>query len=305
MMSLERFRRPRMIVLGPRASAHEAARAMADNGIGAIVVCEQQRLVGILTDRDLALEVVAADIGSGIAVGELMTEGVASVDVGAGVDEVVRVMVDHACRRLPITEHGRVVGMVSLDDLLLEGVVDVAQASSVIREQLRTAVGPHKPEGTTHPEAPARPERAAGRAARAILRHRARAELAYSRLLACVERHTGLTPRETAERALLVVLGAVCRRVTPDQARHLIAQLPSKLKPDLERHLEGPDRRVTRQMIQSELIREVHVGQATAGGVLDAVGGAVAEIISSGEVEGLRGQLPPDLKDLFPPPPAP
>jgi uncharacterized protein (DUF2267 family)/predicted transcriptional regulator len=290
-----------MIVLSPRASVYEAARAMAENGVGAIVVSDERRIAGIITDRDLALEVAAADVRPReTALSDVMTEDVCSVDIAAEVEQAVHAMRRHGCRRVPVTEHGRAVGMVSLDDLIIEGAIDLATAAAVIREQLRTAGGAFKAEGSTHPEAPARPEMATGRGARALMRHRARAELAYSRLLHNVESHTGLTPREDAEHALLIVLGAVCRRVRPDDARDLIAQLPSTLKPDLERILEGPDRRITRQSIQAELIDEVHVSPDIAGAVLDSVGNAIADTVSSGEIEGLRGQLPLDLKDLFP-----
>ena len=56
-MSLERYRRARMVVLSPNSSVHAAARAMADNHIGSVLVAERRQLLGIVADRDLALDV--------------------------------------------------------------------------------------------------------------------------------------------------------------------------------------------------------------------------------------------------------
>jgi uncharacterized protein (DUF2267 family)/predicted transcriptional regulator len=290
-----------MVILRPSAHAYEAARAMAENGVGAIVVAEDQHVVGIVTDRDLALEIAAADLPpKSTPLRDVMSDLVVTVDIGDTLDDVVAVMRAQGCRRVPVTEHGRCVGIVSLDDLLLERAVDLETAGTIVRDQLRGAAGALKPPGTTRPELPAQPELATGRASRAVMRRRARAELAYSRLLHAVEARSGLSPREKAERALLVVLGAVCRRVTPDEARHFVAQLPSKLKTDLERVLDGPDRRITRPAIEMELVREVKVAPDVATALVGAVGEAIAASISAGEIEALRGQLPLDLKDLFP-----
>jgi CBS domain-containing protein len=57
-MSLERFRRTRMVVLSRHSTAYQAARAMADNHIGSVLVSEPQGLAGMITDRDLALAVL-------------------------------------------------------------------------------------------------------------------------------------------------------------------------------------------------------------------------------------------------------
>ncbi|MFS8068838.1 MAG: DUF2267 domain-containing protein [Byssovorax sp.] len=71
-------------------------------------------------------------------------------------------------------------------------------------------------------------------------------------------------PREQAELSLLIILSMLCRRVTPEEARHLIAQLPSKLHPELERNLDGPDRRVTTAAIAAELMSRLDVGEDVA-----------------------------------------
>lgn len=301
-MSLEEYRRPRMIVLSPRSTAYDAVRAMMDNHVGAVLVHDGQRLAGIVTDRDIALEVVAGDLDArSTMLRDIMSDEIATLELDASIDDAVRTMRDHACRRVPVTEQGRPVGLVTLDDLLADGVIDVEAAGSVVKAQLEVAAR-FKPEGALHPEGTARPERSHGRV-RALTRRKARADSAHGRLIHAVERHSGLQQRDRAELALQIVLGCLCRRVTPQEARHLVAQLPSKLHPSLEPFLDGPDKRITTATIEADVARELRMDREAASFVLQAICEAVADSVSAGEIEGFRGQLPLDMKDLFPPTP--
>jgi CBS domain-containing protein/uncharacterized protein (DUF2267 family) len=302
-MSLEHYRRPRMIVLGLRSTAYEAARAMADNHVGAILVHENQRIAGVVTDRDVALEIVAGDLdGRSTTLRDIMSDEVAMLDIRASIEDAVRTMREHACRRVPVTENERPVGLVTLDDLLADEAIDAATAASIVKAQLEAAAR-FKPEGSLHPVEPARPEMASPARARSLTRRKARADSAYGRLLHAVERHSGLQQRDRAELALELVLSALCRRVTPGEARHLIAQLPSKLHPALEKSLDGPDKRITTETIEADLSRELRLDRDAAELVLTSICEAVADSVSAGEIEEFRGQLPLGMKDLFPPSP--
>lgn len=298
-MSLERYRRPRLVILRPSATAYEAARAMADNHIGAILVGQDQQLLGIVTDRDLALDVIAGDLDPhATTVREVMSDEIAALEVGATVEEALDIMRECACRRVPLVEDGRPVGMVTLDDLLLYGDADQATASAVIAAQLEVGAR-FKEEGVFHPTEPARPGMADGRR-RARRRSEARAEGTHRRLLGEVERHAGLAGKDKAEAALRIVLGALCRRLAPDEARHFIAQLPSRMHEELERQAVGPDRSVTTTLIQSELEDRLGLGPDRAPAVLSAVLEVVSASVSAGEIDDVRAQLPAAMKDLFP-----
>jgi CBS domain-containing protein len=102
------------------ATASDAARQMADDGIGAVPVCDADgRLAGVITDRDLAVGVVAAGRDpQKVTVGELL-DGVEVVTIGAddSAEEAIRTMKDHAVRRLPVIDGTRLVGMVSQADI--------------------------------------------------------------------------------------------------------------------------------------------------------------------------------------------
>lgn len=298
-MSLEHYRRPRMIVLQPTATAYEAARAMVDNHVGALLLANEGQLAGIVTDRDIVCEVTAAGLDPAMTLlGDVMSEAVVTVDVGADIDAVVALMKENACRRVPVMEGEQVVGLVTLDDLLVEGAIDARTAGEIIRVQLE-APARYKRAGAVHPEGVARQD-VFPRGARALTRRSARAAASYARMLEVVERRTGLSERPRAELALKVVLGSICRRVTPDEARHFIAQLPSIVKEALSGHLDGPNRQITRAGIEEELAAVLSVSLEKAAEIMTGVAEAISESISAGQLQTLKGQLPRELKELFP-----
>ena len=102
------------------ATAADAARKMAAEDIGAIPVCNTEgRLSGVITDRDLAVKVVAQgrDPGS-VRVADIV-DATEVVTIGAddSVEEAIRTMKDHAVRRLPVIDGQALVGMVSQADI--------------------------------------------------------------------------------------------------------------------------------------------------------------------------------------------
>ena len=101
-------------------TAADAARKMADEGIGAIPVCDADgRLSGVVTDRDLALKIVAEGRPAHmVRLGELL-DGSEVVTIGADdtAEEAIRTMKDHAVRRLPVIDGTALVGMVSQADI--------------------------------------------------------------------------------------------------------------------------------------------------------------------------------------------
>jgi CBS domain-containing protein len=103
------------------ASAVEAAAAMRDNDIGAIVVTDGDQACGIVTDRDIVVRAVADGRDPGeLKVEEICTTEVATLSPDDPVERAVAEMRERDVRRLPIVENGRAVGIVSLGDLAIE-----------------------------------------------------------------------------------------------------------------------------------------------------------------------------------------
>ncbi len=96
-----------------------AAQHMREFGVGALPVCgDDDRLHGMITDRDIVMKCVAAGHDPNtVTAAELAQGRVYHVDAGAGVEEMLNVMEEHQVRRLPIIEGHRLVGMVSEADI--------------------------------------------------------------------------------------------------------------------------------------------------------------------------------------------
>ena len=92
---------------------------MAEKNIGAVLVMEADRLVGILSERDYTRKVVLKGHSSrDTRVGEIMVAAPITVTPGHSVDECLHIMTEHRVRHLPVTEGGKVVGLVSIGDLV-------------------------------------------------------------------------------------------------------------------------------------------------------------------------------------------
>ena len=298
-MSLERFRRTKMVVLNQRSLAYQAACAMEDNHIGSVLVSGPQGLAGIVTDRDLALAVLGGDLDPDVATLEdIMSEGVVTCDIGASIDEIARLMQEYRVRRIPVMEDGRLVGLVTFDDLVLDGSMDVNALRSIVTAQLEVEA-PKKPAGMLYPEGSARPEQRAAGKTQALIRAKVRAEEVYSRLVRAVASAAELD-YERSERALLIGLGMLCRRLVPQEAQHLIAQLPSKLHSHLDQCVDGPDRAVTTEAMKGEISRALGLAPERSSMVLQAVFSAITKTVSVGQINEVRGQLPEEMKQFFP-----
>jgi predicted transcriptional regulator len=108
----------------PGTTLADAAGLMDRAGAGALLVLDGGRLVGIVTDRDIALRAVARRVPCDGRVDAVMTTGVTTLPATATRDEVVRAFQENSVRRLPLVDGDQVVGLVTLDDLLAEAATD-------------------------------------------------------------------------------------------------------------------------------------------------------------------------------------
>jgi CBS domain-containing protein len=107
-----------VVSVKPDATVMEAARLMRENRVGSVLVMEAGRLLGIITERDLAYRVVAEGRGPETRVSEVMTRDVVTIRESATLAEAARLMLGLGIRHLPVVdEQGRVVGVLSLRDL--------------------------------------------------------------------------------------------------------------------------------------------------------------------------------------------
>jgi CBS domain-containing protein len=102
----------------PQAPVLEAIRAMAEHRIGALLVMKDESLAGIVSERDYALKVILPGRGSDTPVRDIMSSPVLTVSPDATVQQCMQLVTDRRVRHLPVVEGGRVVGMISIGDLV-------------------------------------------------------------------------------------------------------------------------------------------------------------------------------------------
>ncbi len=111
--------------VAPDAPVVEAIRLMAQRGIGALVVLEGERLAGVVSERDYARKVVLQGRSSSTTrVLEIMTPEVVQVGLDDTVDHCMKLVTDRRLRHLPVVEDRRVVGVVSIGDLVKAVIED-------------------------------------------------------------------------------------------------------------------------------------------------------------------------------------
>jgi uncharacterized protein (DUF2267 family)/predicted transcriptional regulator len=274
---------PRLVALSPSTPVLDAARAIESNNIGAVVVQDQGRVVGIVTDRDLAVRVVGqAQDPATTLLSQVMTSPVTTLAPADGQSDALRLMQQRNIRRIPLVDAGRLVGIVTLDDLLLDEAAPLDQVAAVVQAQI----------GEGGPAASLRSPAAQRRAGRA--------QATYGRLLNRVRIDADLESSEQAEAALDVVLESLVRRLTPDEAEDLIAQLPSLLQPTLRALALGPDKGITRETIETELCERLDADPPRAAQLLETIGATIACIVSPGQVQDMRSQLPERMRSILP-----
>ena len=117
-----------------------AARLMRERNIGAMPVCDPDgRLVGMLTDRDIVIRCIASDRNAAeTRVADIMTTGAVVAETKEPLEEALQRMEREQIRRLPVTENGRLVGMLSLADVARTGrhAAETAEALSKITSNI-------------------------------------------------------------------------------------------------------------------------------------------------------------------------
>ncbi|MFP0156129.1 CBS domain-containing protein [Acinetobacter baumannii] len=123
-----------IFTISPEATVLEAITIMAEKGIGALVVAEGEQVVGILSERDYTRKVTLMERSSySTTVAEIMTAKVITVGLNNTVEECLQLMTDRHLRHLPVLDNGKLVGFISIGDLVKATMED----QKVLIEQLK------------------------------------------------------------------------------------------------------------------------------------------------------------------------
>jgi len=129
-----------IITCSPNERLSDCARMMKDLNIGITPVVDQdEKLVGVITDRDIAVRAVSrGEDLSKATVGQFMTPSPTTVDTNSNVEAAADLMAGAQVRRLPVTQNGKLVGIVSLGDLAVD--IGEAELMGEILERISTPV---------------------------------------------------------------------------------------------------------------------------------------------------------------------
>src|SRR5215207_2794244 len=121
----------------PDASVFEAVQLMAEKGVGALMVVDRNELVGVISERDYAREIVLKDrVSRDTPVRAIMTQRVLYVRPQQTLDECMALMTEKNLRHLPVLDAGRLVGVVSMRDV----VKDLIAEKEFLIEQLENYI---------------------------------------------------------------------------------------------------------------------------------------------------------------------
>jgi len=129
----------RVVSLPPNASVAEAASLMKREGVGAVVIRDdEQGLLGLVCERDLVLPIDA--FGRQLfdrQVGSLMALDVPTASPADPIQDVMRTMTERRARHLPVVENGRVIGVVSIGDVMKSRLSEKIQENAVLQDLAR------------------------------------------------------------------------------------------------------------------------------------------------------------------------
>jgi len=135
MQTIEGVRRSG-IGIGPERTIRDAAAIMEHTGVGALAVIEGEDLVGIVTDRDLVRRGLAKDLPAHARVDSVMSAPVVTIDAEADLHGAFALFRTHAVRRLAVVRGQQFVGMITVDDLLINLAADLVDLSRPVTAEI-------------------------------------------------------------------------------------------------------------------------------------------------------------------------
>lgn len=133
-MTISQMARTEVVTVTPDTVATEVSEVLEEENVGSVVVVEGDEPVGIITDRDLALQVVGEDVlADEVTAAELMSEDLFTVQDDEIIYDVLAAMDEAGVRRVPVLDGDELVGIVTLDDFLVLLTSELDHVSGVVQ----------------------------------------------------------------------------------------------------------------------------------------------------------------------------
>ena len=133
-MIAKNIMKTKVITVSPSAPITEAALLMRDEDIGALIVADDtEKPVGIITDRDIVISVLAENKDPGeVVVEDIMTRQLHMVQEDTNLFDILRVLSNNSIRRVPVTRRGKLAGIISVDDIVVVVATELANLASAL-----------------------------------------------------------------------------------------------------------------------------------------------------------------------------
>jgi CBS domain-containing protein len=135
MRTIDRLRRSG-VAIGPERTLREAPSVMDQAGVGALAIIDGSRLVGVVTDRDLVRRGLARGLPGDSRVDAVMSTPVVTIAAGADLHDAFALLRSNALRRLAVVRDGQFVGVITVDDLLMDLAGDLADLARPVTVEL-------------------------------------------------------------------------------------------------------------------------------------------------------------------------
>lgn len=271
----------KVLIVDVHTPCQFVARAMRDKAVGCVVVSDgTEHLVGIVTDRDLATNLVAENFSPNIAVGEVMTVDLQVAYENSGLDEVLNLMEFNGIRRLPVLstkKRQRIIGIISLDDLILAHALPIERVGQILAQQ---AIDDSFVSDVSHS------------------RSEARKEQKYNTFRKRMANGARIDP-VLAEIIFKELFYEIVQRLPLNGATQFISQLPNILQEELLSAPVGPNRRITARDVVHNLLARTDLKESKIREHIQDLWLTLGRITSDGEVDDTLAQLPNDFVILL------
>jgi CBS domain-containing protein len=138
LLKLKATQNQQVHTIAPDQKVLEALKVMAEKNVGALPVMENGQVVGVISERDYARKVVLQGRSSeGTSVSEIMSTPVLTVDSHQSIDTCMGIMTDRHLRHLPVVEDGKLLGLLSIGDLVKEAIAEQADLIQQLEQYIR------------------------------------------------------------------------------------------------------------------------------------------------------------------------
>ncbi len=143
-VSIKEAMTPKVLTVGPNTTIANAAKLMAQRSVGSVIVMKNKKPIGIITERDMLMKVLGADLKpSKTLVSKIMSSPIQSIAPETDITEALKIMAKSKIRRLPVVDHGKLVGIITTSDIIAMSpdLMELAsQTGEILKDEIEESV---------------------------------------------------------------------------------------------------------------------------------------------------------------------